>query len=278
MKGYGFIWCTFFLVICISCGTKKRSADNTSLTNIAIIDSSFTELKTDSIYNLLKTGEQGIQTFSTKINANSTIDKQSNSFNISLRLIVDSAIWVSIAPGLGIEVARALITPDSVKFINRLNSSFFNGNFSYINDLLQIDVNYYMIQAIFLGNTYLHYSVENYQGGIENGFLFLSTLKKRKIKKENELNTPSVLTQEIYYNPDYKKVNRMEIQDYRPVRKFSARYPSYESVDGINIPKELLINAQASKNVAIELSYSRSIINKPLNTPFTIPQGYEQIH
>jgi len=278
MKGCGFFWFTLLLVAFSSCGSKKRIASDEKPNILISSDSTrITELKTDSIYNLLKIGEQGVWSFSAKINANSTIDKQSNSFTSNVRIVLDSAIWVSIAPGLGIEVARALITPDSVKFINRLNSSYFKGNFSYINELLQIEVNYQMIQAILLGNTYLHYSVENYQGGTDNGALFLSTLKKRKIKKENELLIPNILTQEIYYSSEYNKVSRMDIQDYRPIRKFSARYPAYESVDGFFMPKELIINAQAAKNVSIDLVYSRITLNKPINTPFSIPQGYEQI-
>ncbi len=40
----------------------------------------------------------------------------------------DKAIFLSVAPFLGIEVARVLITPDTVKFINRLQSRFFVGD------------------------------------------------------------------------------------------------------------------------------------------------------
>ena len=45
---------------------------------------------------------------------------QSDSFKASVRLARDSAIWMSISPALGVEVARILLTPDTVMFISKI--------------------------------------------------------------------------------------------------------------------------------------------------------------
>ena len=215
--------------------------------------------------------------FAARVNVESTVDKETRAFNANLRICKDSAIWMSISPGLGIEVARVLIDKDSVRFINRLNSTYFKGGFDYLNKLLQVDVNFKMIQAVLLGNVYLHYGVDKYIQDRENAELVLSTLKFRKIKRENELEVPQILTQEIWYSPAQQKITKMEMQDYRPIRKFNVRYNAFETVEGISLPVKINIEASANKELKIVLDYSKIGLNKELNLPFNIPDGYESI-
>jgi len=115
-------------------------------------------------------------------------------------------------------------------------------------------------------------------GATENEELILSTLKKRKIRRESELETPQILTQEIWYSPLKGKIVRMEMQDYRPVRKFTVNYLNFEEVDDLRMPNKLTVVAQAAKLVNIDLEYSRMTVNKELNLPFNIPDNYEASH
>jgi hypothetical protein len=231
----------------------------------------------DSLIAVVKSSDLVSRWFSARVNVESTVDKETRSFNANLRICKDSAIWMSISPGLGIEVARVLIDQDSVRFINRLNSTYFKGGFDYLNKLLQVDVNFKMIQAVLLGNVYLHYGVDKYIQDRENAELVLSTLKFRKIKRENELEVPQILTQEIWYSPAQQKITKMEMQDYRPIRKFNVRYNAFETVEGISLPVKINIEASANKELKIVLDYSKIGLNKELNLPFNIPDGYESI-
>jgi hypothetical protein len=131
-----------------------------------------------------------------------------------------------------------------------------------------------MIQAILLGNVYLHYSIEQYIRDRENTEFVLSTLKKRRIRREIDVEIPQILTQEIWFSSLQNKIVRMEMQDYRPVRKFTVNYLQFEKVDELSMPNKLIISAQADKQVKIDLEYSRMTINKELNLPFNIPEDY----
>ena len=234
--------------------------------------------KADSLIAVVKASDISSRWFSARVNVDAVIEKENRSFNANLRICKDSAIWMSISPALGIEVARALIDKDSVRFINRLNSTYFKGGFSYLNKMLQVDVNYKMIEAVLLGNVYLHYGVDKYIQDRENAELVLSTLKFRKIKRENEFEIPQILTQEIWYSPAQQKITKMEMQDYRPTRKFNVRYNAFETVEGVSLPVKMNIEASANKELKIALEYSKIGLNKELNLPFNIPDGYEAIH
>lgn len=265
--------CISFVVL--GCRSKKPVIEQT--TPVVIVETPLKESSPDSLWYQILDADEPVNWFGAKVSASALVNNQSNSFNANLRMKLDSAIWMSISPALGIEVARVFITADSVKLINRINGTYFMGNFAYLNDLLQIEVNFDMIQAILIGNSYLHYNVENFIADKDERGLILSTLKKRQIRRGSELELPQILTQEIWYSPVSQKIIRMEMQDYRPVRKFSVDYPSFTKVGEFTFPESMHIQAQAEKQVQIDLSYSRISVNEVLNLPFSIPKNYELI-
>ena len=55
-----------------------------------------------------------------KLNGNNT-----SKINANIRIIKDSLIWISVKAGLGIEIFRTIITPDSVRYINHINKQYF---------------------------------------------------------------------------------------------------------------------------------------------------------
>ena len=64
----------------------------------------------------------------------------------------DSTIWVSISPGLGIEVVRCLITRDSVLAIDRYNKKNYRYDYPTLSRKLHFDINFTVLQATLLGN------------------------------------------------------------------------------------------------------------------------------
>lgn len=268
---------TFFTLVAIlssSCKSRQRTVIQPQAADSSVINDAAPQ-NADSLLNAIRDANLKLDWFGARLNVKAELENQNNSFTANLRMRVDSAIWLSISPALGIEVARVLITRDSLRFLNRLTSSYFEGDYDYLNKLLQIEANFDMIQSILLGNAYLHYSVENYISDRDGDGLILSTLKKRRIRRETELDLPQVLTQEIWFSPVYQKVIRMELQDYRPVRKFSVNYLSFVSEENLMLPEKLSIQAQAEKQVRIDMEYSKFSVSKPLNLPFSIPRGYE---
>lgn len=229
----------------------------------------------DSLFQAIRQADAPLQTFSARASVEAEMNKESKSFQANIRIRRDSAIWISISPALGIEVARVLITRDSIKLINRLNGSYFKGDIHYLNQMMQVDVNFDMIQAVLTGNAYLHYSVDKYISDRENGERILSTFKKRRLRRENELDMPQILSQEIWFSPVYQKITRMELTDYKPLRKLSVQYPNFEVIEGIKVPRTLVVQASAEKQVKIQLDYSKQAVNKEQNLPFAIPDDYE---
>lgn len=94
---------------------------------------------------------------SAKASVNATIDNDKNSFNINMRMCRDSAIWVSVSPLLGIEAVRVLLTPDTVRFLDRINHEYKVSGYKLINDLLNSgNLDFEIIQGVLTGNLFAY--------------------------------------------------------------------------------------------------------------------------
>ena len=72
-----------------------------------------------------------------------------------LRIKKGEVIQLSIAPLLGIEVARAEISPDGVLVIDRMNKRYVEVSFAEVKALANADLDFHTLQALFLNELFL---------------------------------------------------------------------------------------------------------------------------
>lgn len=73
----------------------------------------------------------------------------------TLRMKRDEVIQLSIAPFLGIEVARAEISPDGVLVMDRMNKRYVQVSFDELKNLAKADLDFHTLQALFLNELFL---------------------------------------------------------------------------------------------------------------------------
>lgn len=215
-----------------------------------------------------------------KIEATYTKEDKTNSFNITLRIRKDSVMWLSISPALGIEVARVLITKDTLKLVDRLNSKYAISNFSHINELLQVTLDFETLQELLVGNSFSYLDDKKFRSSFIDGDLYvLSTLGKRKLKKSivDDKEIKRNFNQDIWMEPDIFKVVKMLIQDRKANKKLLADYKDFRDVEGQKFAFKSSFNIQTEKTVNITLEYTKVNINKPQEFPFSIPEKYEKM-
>ena len=91
-----------------------------------------------------------------------------------LKMKNDSVIWISLSLKLGIEVARVMITEDSVKLINRTNKTYFVESVDKFQERLPSEVTMQFLQDILVGNDIL--LSKNDKSVNSSLFAFLSSL------------------------------------------------------------------------------------------------------
>ena len=75
--------------------------------------------------------------------------------NGTLRMKRDEVIQLSITPFLGIEVARAEISPDGVLVMDRMNKRYVQVSFDELKNLAKADLDFHALQALFLNELFL---------------------------------------------------------------------------------------------------------------------------
>lgn len=264
----------FFLIIILlsSCRSRKTKP----------IEPKSKVLGVDSVFTLVKQNELAFENLKIHFNAKIKIDDKTNSFRGQIRMYKDSLIWLSISPGLGIEVARVLIEQDSVKLINRFNKTYVNENIEFVNSILRTDLDFEMLQAILIGSDIPYYSTKNFQLKQDNDFYYLNTVGRSKLKKyiKNEADLNRILVQKMKIDKRTKKIVVQDIKQLKTAdKRLIVSYSDLQSVESQMVAFKSIYNINdKNAKIILEIDFNKiTIDSEKLKTPFSIPDSYSEI-
>lgn len=228
----------------------------------------------------MKEAQLNFEWFSSRFNITITNNRGSNTeMRGQLRIRRDSAIWISLTPMMNIEAARLLITPDSVKFINRLDKTYYNDDYAQISNLFSSTADYYLLQALLLGNDLVNYETDNFKAVIDKREYRLNstgrTKKKRYLRKNEQ---QQVLIQSIWLNPENFKISRINLKEVgEENHKLVANYRAFENYGSNTMPTQIEFELNAIEQMKIRLQYLRPELDVPQSMPFRIPENFSKM-
>lgn len=214
---YLWLCAVFFAALSITSCTGSRKA----------VREPIKEQGAEYLVKKLKENELKFHQFSAKFSATYTVDQKKTNVSGNLRIAYDSIIWIAITPALGIEAVRFMLTPDSIKYLNRLNNTFLVQNFSYVNQLLNKTLDYDMAQSFLMGNDFSLYESNTFRASVENQQYKLITENRRKIRRNVRRSDDdiSIPLQTIWLDPETFKISKVLLKEAeRDNRKFIATY------------------------------------------------------
>jgi len=229
----------------------------------------------------LKEHELAFKQFSAKFNVSYQVDQKTTNVSGTLRIAHDSIIWISISPALGIEAVRFMLTPDSIKYMNRLNNTYLSKSFSYINELMNRALDYDMAQSFLLGNDFSLYESNTFKALIENQQYKLTTTNRQRLRRDVRRSDTdiSIPLQSIWLDPITFKISKVLLKEAeRDSRKFVATYEEFESNDNRLVPSNLCFVVETNeKKIRITINYSKIQIDQEQSYSFRIPDSYTEI-
>lgn len=143
---YTILWTVALVLMLASCSSTK------SLKNAHSIEG-MTE--TEYVENVIANAG-GREALTAKMSLSVDLEgKGATKVNGTLRIKKGEVIQMSIAPLLGIEVARAEISPDGVLVIDRMNKRYVRVSFIELKALANADLDFHTLQALFLNELFL---------------------------------------------------------------------------------------------------------------------------
>ena len=262
----------FLFALLYACGGAKKLA----------IEPALEGNNAEVILAEMEKSELDFETFSAKAAVTITQDKKITSFKTNLRIKADSAIWISITPLFGIEMARVLITEDTVKVIDRMDKKYFVGDFEYINKKFNLDMEFSTLQALLIGNMINFEVDDDLRVSRDKNLYYLGNLKKRKAKKVEE-NPQKIIRKSneqlsFWIDPTIYKLTEVILTDLSADRFVQGKYLDYKQYNSQWIPEQLNYSIQSETPSSINISYSRIELDQEMNFPFNIPSKYEKVH
>jgi hypothetical protein len=247
-----------FLGILISCKSKQAAV-------ATAVNSELVGITTDKIIENHYNNKTNFSTVYLKANARFANEKQTQNLTSEIRIKKDEQILISIR-FLGITMAKALITPASVSYYEKLNGSYFEGDFSGLSQWLGTDLNYTKVQNMLLGEAFDDLKQSNYIQSMEEQNYLLEDLKSGNTMKTFLLDSAQFLIQ------------KQEIVQPELNRKIQVVYSNITPYKEGFIPNSIAIKASQPKGeTEINLNYTTITFNEQLSFPYSIPEGYKRI-
>lgn len=204
------------------------------------------------------------KTFNAKIKLQYEDTLQSFSATEYIHLAKDSLIWISIRGPLNFDVARMLITRDSVKIINNFEKSYQLMGFDYLQQLTGLPLDFAAVQNIITGQPFFVDSILT-RFGYEGNYMSLVTESNGLLKTTTVDTAASDAIK--YFNAE---------QNIFPFYSFHIAYSDYENDGYTNFSMYRDIEINAERKITISLDFKETGWNQPLDYLFKIPENYKR--
>lgn len=139
-----------YIVVCtllaVSCSTSRKSLRNTMIGGLTGVE------YMEKVLDISPSRSNITAKASVEISCG---DKEPLRFNSNIRIRRGEVIRFSVAPMLGIEVARVDITPDGILAVDRLHKRYVKAGFDELSSLVNTDLNFNILQSLFMNELFL---------------------------------------------------------------------------------------------------------------------------
>ena len=183
------------------------------------------------------------------------------SFEAKIQMEKGKIIWISCLGPLGIEIARGIITQDSVHIMNKWERNYTSRSISFLQQQLGMPLTLLDVQDVLIGNAVL---IDEKNTTMTNGDnqIILSG-ENSKMKTTYNFTLPGTL------------ISKLFVQDKKDSAKNAVLiYNDYVQANGVNFPKSRVIDVNDKNKLNVKMKFNSYSLNQNISTPFSIPKSY----
>ena len=150
---------------------------------------------------------------------------------------------------------------------NKLDRTYFEGDFTLIKDFLGVELNFTHIENLLLGHTIFTYNSSDLKKELHPKSYALSPKQK------------NALFEVLYlFIPGFFKLDGQIISQPNQNRKLNVYYHTFQDIEEDIFPQQMTIKVvENQKETTLKMNLKSVSLNQPLRFPFKIPTGYKPI-
>ena len=280
MKGSERIF--YWIVLCVILGFSSCKTTRVATTSKAVV-------KPMSTARLVRNIENNTFDYKhlsiKKINCQFDNGRVSASFKASIYAEKDEQITLMLSK-LNIPMARLWLTPDSVKFINYLEDSYYLDDYSYLSDMLHMNLDFDIVNAIISNDVFSLSNQkgdadENYTTTIENGMYVLQSVRdsqtgeNKPVRRIKRGERPGSVLQTMYVDPVTFNLHKLTLEDALNARKLSIDYSNFTPVGKQLYPGEIFLSLLSpDSNMQMKIKLDNFSLEKEKGVRFKVPEKF----
>lgn len=274
-----FVSCCFF-----SCKSVKKTVIHKEIPNIT---------ENRLLKNVYANEPNFNSLYSKRMDISLTEGGKTTNLKGTLKIQRDSFIQISISAPLGIEVARVLLTRDSIKFVDSYHKKYFLSDYKYFYNKFDANLGYDCLQKI-LTNTFFDFESCNGTDSKEKKYKLdktdnsyvLSTLEEkalgRKIKKlyrKKRKNKDFILIlQKIQIDPLSFRPLSVMFEDVDEEAGVHVSYDDFQDFNGNFFPGKMIFGLFSDKEkMGLDIRFNKLEFDVVVEPNFRISPKYKPI-
>lgn len=193
--------------------------------------------------------------------------KKEREVKANIRVRKDSVIWMNFSV-VGVQGGKALINHDSITIVSTVDKEYFVFDYQELSKRFNFKIDYFVIQAAFLGN------------------LIQPRSPYDKVERQSMHDllqqTNGTVSIKNYVNASLSKIERVELSEANTNNSIILNYTNFQAVENKIFPYNGVINliyktTAGVLNNTIAFEYNKAEVgDKQLRFPFNIPRKYER--
>lgn len=245
-----------FLLLLLFTGCKSAK----TVVGKGVLENSMTSEK------IIKSHKNNLINFKT-LQARVTVEyvkgSKSQTQTVNLRVQKNKIIWINAK----LSIIRIKITPQRVTYYNKLDNTYFEGDFSLISEILGVEVTFENIQNLLLGQTLF---------ALENTNFEIETTANSYVLRPNDEN--SIFKVVYLLNPYHFLLDSQQVSQPLEQRTLNIEYNDYQDVKRHVLPNHIKITAiEKNDETVINMELKSVSLDQELRFPFRIPSGFQKI-
>lgn len=251
-----------FLIL-YSCGSQKKVATETSVPTIEQNNHKefYSIISKKSNFDALK--------ITSKINAD--FGKNIPAINATIYIENNEKVWINMS-ALFINMARGIATPQGLKAYEKIDRTYIDSDYAYLNQFLNINfLDYNVLQNILLGKVF--YPINDKEFALnqtEKGYT-LSSKKPQKINVKEKNNDYFI---DFEFSKDFD-LNQIILKETKSDNILQLHYQNWITINEQRLPQNVKIIIKGKKKGEILIENTKFDFSK-MDTPYNVPNNYKK--